>query len=90
MIDTLQPYEIQSLKHESMVRKLQDLVQNDELKLTKTALDDIIKVIDDIIEDRKKDDYSSAYDKGYEQGYEQGYDCGFEKGYEQAVAEYTK
>lgn len=75
MIDTLQPYEIQSLKHESMVRKLQDLVQNDELKLTKTALDDIIKVIDDIIEDRKKDDYSSAYDKGYEQGY----DCGFEK-----------
>lgn len=86
MIDTLQPYEIQSLKHESMVRKLQDLVQNDELKLTKTALDDIIKVIDDIIEDRKKDDYSSAYDKGYEQGY----DCGFEKGYEQAVAEYTK
>lgn len=86
MIDTLQPYEIQSLKHESMVRKLQDLVQNDELKLTKTALDDIIKVIDDIIEDRKKDDYSSTYDKGYEQGY----DCGFEKGYEQAVAEYTK
>lgn len=86
MTDTLQPYEIQSLKHESMVRKLQDLVQNDELKLTKTALDDIIKVIDDIIEDRKKDDYSSAYDKGYEQGY----DCGFEKGYEQAVAEYTK
>ena len=86
MIDTLQPYEIQSLKHESMVQKLQDLVQNDELKLTKTALDDIIKVIDDIIEDRKKDDYSSAYDKGYEQGY----DCGFEKGYEQAVAEYTK
>lgn len=86
MIDTLQPYEIQSLKHESMVRKLQDLVQNDELKLTKTALDDIIKVIDDIIEDRKKDDHSSAYDKGYEQGY----DCGFEKGYEQAVAEYTK
>ena len=86
MIDTLQPYEIQSLKHESMVRKLQDLVQNDELKLTKTALDDIIKVIDDIIEDRKKDDYSSAYDKGYEQGH----DCGFEKGYEQAVAEYTK
>ena len=86
MIDVLQPYEIQSLKHESMVRKLQDLVQNDELKLTKTALDDIIKVIDDIIEDRKKDDYSSAYDKGYEQGY----DCGFEKGYEQAVAEYTK
>lgn len=68
MTDTLQPYEIQSLKHESMVRKLQDLVQNDELKLTKTALDDIIKVIDDIIEDRKKDDYSSAYDKGYEQG----------------------
>ena len=51
MTDTLQPYEIQSLKHESMVRKLQDLVQNDELKLTKTALDDIIKVIDDIIED---------------------------------------
>ena len=86
MIDALQPYEIQSLKHESTVRKLQDLVQNDELKLTKTALDDIIKVIDDIIEDRKKDDYSSAYDKGYEQGY----DCGFEKGYEQAVAEYTK
>ena len=86
MTDTLQPYEIQSLKHEPMVRKLQDLVQNDELKLTKTALDDIIKVIDDIIEDRKKDDYSSAYDKGYEQGY----DCGFEKGYEQAVAEYTK
>lgn len=86
MIDELQPYEIQSLKHESMVRKLQDLVQNDELKLTKTALDDIIKVIDDIIEDRKKDDYSSTYDKGYEQGY----DCGFEKGYEQAVAEYTK
>ena len=86
MTDTLQPYEIQSLKHESMVRKLQDLVQNDELKLTKTALDDIIKVIDDIIEDHKKDDYSSAYDKGYEQGY----DCGFEKGYEQAVAEYTK
>ena len=70
MIDTLQPYEIQSLKHDSMVRKLQDLVQNDELKLTKTALDDIIKVIDDIIEDRKKDDYSSAYDKGYEQSYE--------------------
>ena len=64
----------------------EDLVQNDELKLTKTALDDIIKVIDDIIEDRKKDDCSSAYDKGYEQGY----DCGFEKGYEQAVAEYTK
>ena len=86
MIDALQPYEIQSLKHESMVRKLQDLVQNDELKLTKTALDDIIKVIDDIIEDRKKDDCSSAYDKGYEQGY----DCGFEKGYKQAVAEYTK
>lgn len=86
MTDTLQPYEIQSLKHESMIRKLQDLVQNDELKLTKTALDDIISVIDDIIEDRKKDDYSSAYDKGYEQGY----DCGFEKGYEQAVAEYTK
>lgn len=86
MIDELQTYEIQSLKHESMVRKLQDLVQNDELKLTKTALDDIIKVIDDIIEDRKKDDYSSTYDKGYEQGY----DCGFEKGYEQAVAEYTK
>ena len=86
MTDTLQPYEIQSLKHESMVRKLQDLVQNNELKLTKTALDDIIRVIDDIIEDRKKDDYSSAYDKGYEQGY----DCGFEKGYEQTVAEYTK
>ena len=86
MTDALKHYEIQSLKHEQMVRKLQDLVQNDELKLTKTALDDIIKVIDDIIEDRKKDDYSSAYDKGYEQGY----DCGFEKGYEQAVAEYTK
>ena len=86
MIDTLQPYEIQSLKHESMVRKLQDLVQNDELKLTKTALDEIIKVVDDILENHQKDDYSSAYDKGYEQGY----DCGFEKGYEQAVAEYTK
>ena len=86
MTDALKHYEIQSLKHEQMVRKLQDLVQNDELKLTKTALDDIIKVIDDIIEDRKKDDCSSAYDKGYKQGY----DCGFEKGYEQAVAEYTK
>ena len=86
MIDTLQPYEIQSLKHESMVRKLQDLVQNDELKLTKTALDEIIKVVDDILENHQKDDYSSAYDKGYEQGY----DYGFEKGYEQAVAEYTK
>ena len=86
MIDALQPYEIQSLKHESMVRKLQDLVQNDELKLTKTALDDIIKVVDDILENHQKEDYSDAYDEGYEKGKTEG----FEKGYEQAVAEYTK
>ena len=78
MTDTLQSYEIQSLKHEPMVRKLQDLVQNDELKLTKTALEEIIKVVNDILENHQKEDYSDAYDDG------------FEKGYEQAVAEHTK
>ncbi len=82
MMNTLQPYEIQSLKHEPIVRKLQDLAQNDELKITKTALEDIIKTIDNIIEDHKKDNYSNAYDNGYEDG--------FEKGYEQAVDEHTK
>lgn len=82
MTDALQPYEIQSLKHEPMVRKLQDLAQNGELKITKTALEDIIKTIDSIIEDHEKNNYSNAYDNGYEDG--------FEKGYEQAVAEYTK
>lgn len=74
MTDALQPYEIQSLKHEPMVRKLQDLAQNDKLKLTKTALEDIIKTIDSIIEDRETDDYSNAYDNGYEDGFEKGYE----------------
>ena len=86
MTDTLKPYEIQSLKHEPMVRKLQDLVQNNELKLTKTALEEIIKVVDDILENHQKEDYSDAYDEGYEKGKTEG----FEKGYKQAVAEYTK
>lgn len=86
MTDALQPYEIQSLKHEPMVRKLQDLAQNDELKLTKTALEEIIKVVDDILENHQKEDYSDAYDDGYEQGKTDG----FEEGYEEAVAEYTK
>lgn len=74
-----------------MVRKLQDLVQNDELKLTKTALDDIIKVVDDILENHQKEDYSDAYDNGYEQGKTDGGKTdGFEESYEEAVAEYTK
>ena len=65
----MKPYEIQHPGNQTVVQKLQELVQNKKLTITKDGLDELIETVMAVIDEETYNIYNNAYYDGFHTAY---------------------
>lgn len=65
----MKPYEIQHPGNQTVVQKLQELVQDQKLTITKDGLDELMEKVMDVINEETYDIYNNAYYDGFHTAY---------------------
>ena len=65
----MKPYEIQHPGNQTVVQKLQELVQNKKLTITKDGLDELMETVMAVIDEETYNIYNNAYYDGFHTAY---------------------
>lgn len=65
----MKPYEIQHPGNQTVVAKLQELVQDQKLTITKDGLDELMETVMAVIDEETYDIYNNAYYDGFHTAY---------------------
>ena len=65
----MKPYEIQHPGNQTVVQKLQELVQDKKLTITKDGLDELMETVMAVIDEETYNIYNNAYYDGFHTAY---------------------
>lgn len=65
----MKPYEIQHTGNQTVVQKLQELVQDKKLTITKDGLDELMETVMAVIDEETYNIYNNAYYDGFHTAY---------------------
>ena len=65
----MKPYEIQHPGNQTVVQKLQELVQDKKMTITKDGLDELMETVMAVIDEETYNIYNNAYYDGFHTAY---------------------